>query len=114
MRVEEIKEKAAAYREIGRWAKEYLKGTIVEKVADHLPDIGVGGVFFSFDTFGTVGTFKILSEFVQKELVEKQPYFNFSTPQDIAISISKIAVPFVTAGCLYTTAKKINDYFRDR
>jgi len=114
MRIEEVKEKALVYRDIGRWAKEYLKGTIIEKVADHLPDIGVGGVFFSFDTFGSIGTFKILTEFAQKELVERQPYFNFSTVPDALVSVGKIAVPFVTAGCLYTTAKKVNDYLRDR
>lgn len=114
MKVEKIKEKASAYKDIGRSAKQYLKGTVVEKIADNLPEIATGAVYCSFDTFGLVKGTQILRDFVYRELIEKQSYFDFSSPQNIAISIGKMALTALSFGFLYSTIKKGNDYFRDR
>ncbi len=113
-KIQKLKEKANVYKDIGKTAKLFLKGTIVEKIADGAPDIGTGTVYAAADTFGLVAGGKILKDFAVRELIEGQPYFDFSNTESTAISLGKMALTAISIGFGYSTIKRGVEYFRDR
>ena len=114
MSVERVREKAEAYKHVGRLAKDYLKGTFIARFADNLPEILQGAAYVGFDTFGTIESARVVKNYVTTRLMEGQPYFDFSTPENTAISIGKIALVCLTGGFLYSTVRRTIGYFRDR
>ena len=114
MKINTLKEKTGAFKDLGSSAKEYLKGTFTERFGEKLPDITVGATYAAFDTFGIVNGMKTLRDFIETEIVQNQQYFDFSDAPNTLISLGKIGLTAAAFGFGYSTIKSIADYISDR